>query len=113
MGTRPLTTEVTSMSREGNPYRPNVPDKAMNLAWLILDNCNMQTEHPERKMAIWFPVVLFSSALVIWQRLRFRSPTDMKYGTLKMLGMFKTEIAQLPWDCCVEMESTLDRLMKE
>lgn len=112
MATAP-TTELIRMRAEGRQHQPGISDEAMNLAWLVLDNCNMETESPQRKMAIWFPAVLFSSALVIWQRLRFRSPTDMKYGTLKMLGMFKSEIAQLPWDCCVEMQNTLDRLMKE
>lgn len=90
-----------------------IPDEAMDLAWLVLDNCNIQSEPLGKKLAIWLPVILFQSALVIWQRLRFRSPTDIKYGTLKILSMFKNEISQLPWGCCLEMEATLNRLMKE
>lgn len=108
------TDSVTEPARNGgDESRPNIPDKAMDLAWLVLDNCNLQTEPLGRKLAIWLPVTLFLSALVIWQRLRFRSAADIKYGTLKMLSLFKSEIAQMPWPCCLEMEATLDKLMKE
>jgi hypothetical protein len=102
-----------SATSRRNGRRLEIPDEAMDLAWLVLDNCNFQSETFGRNLAIWLPVVLFQSALVIWQRLRFRSPTDIKHGTLKILGLFKNEIAQLPWACCLEMVITLDRLMKE
>lgn len=88
-------------------------DKALDLAWLVLDSCDIQSEPPSRKLSIWLPAVLFSSALVIWQRLRFRSSNDFKYGTLKVLSMFKNEILQLPWPCCTSMAITLERLMKD
>lgn len=109
------TSDPNIRQPQFNPERrlPDIPDKAMDLAWLVLDKCDIGTEPPERKLAVWLPVILFISALVIWQRLRFRSPTDFRYGTLKVLSMFKGEIMQLPWPCCAEMSSTLDRLMNE
>jgi hypothetical protein len=88
-------------------------DKALDLAWLVLDSCDIQSEPTPRRLSIWLPMVLFLSALVIWQRLRHRPSNDFKYGTLKVLSMFKNEILQLPWPCCPSMAITLDRLMKE
>lgn len=105
------STQAATSKRDGRRFE--IPDEAMDLAWLVLDNCSIQTETFGHKLSIWLPVVLFHSALVIWQRLRFRAPTDMKYGTLKILSMFKNEIVQLPWACCLEMGITLNRLMKE
>jgi len=99
-------------SRDGG-RRIEIPDEAIDFAWLVLDSCNMELETLGNKLAIWLPVILFHSALVIWQRLRFRSPADTKYGTLKILSMFKNEIAQLPWACCAKMQTTLGRLMNE
>jgi hypothetical protein len=88
-------------------------DKALDLAWLVLDSCDIQSEPMSNRLSIWLPVVLFHSALVIWKRLRNRSSNDFKYGTLKVLSMFKNEISLLPWPCCASMAATLDRLMKE
>ncbi len=102
---RPILPPQTKQSQ--------MSDKALDLAWLVLDSCDMQSEPLQRRLSIWLPVVLFYSALVIWQRLRYRSPNDFKYGTLKVLSMFKNEILQLPWPCCPPMAVTLDRLMKE
>ncbi|KAJ9603046.1 hypothetical protein H2200_012341 [Cladophialophora chaetospira] len=96
-----------------NKKQSQMSDKALDLAWLVLDCCDMQTEPLQRRLSIWLPVVLFYSALVIWQRLRSRSSNDFKYGTLKVLSMFKNELLQLPWPCCSPMALTLDRLMKE
>ena len=93
--------------------QPQMSDKALDLAWLVLDSCDIQSEPLHRRLDIWLPMVLFYSALVIWQRLRYRSSNDFKYGTLKVLSMFKNEILQLPWPCCSPMATTLDRLMKE
>jgi hypothetical protein len=90
----------------------NIPDKALDFAWLVLDNCDVRSEPPERKMAIWLPAILYISALVVWQKVRERSSTDMKYGTLRTLNMFKHELEQLPWPCCSEMTLTLDNLMR-
>ncbi|KIW58069.1 hypothetical protein PV05_02619 [Exophiala xenobiotica] len=89
-----------------------IPDKAIDLAWLVFDNCDKASKVPERKVAIWLPIVLFMSSLVIWKKLHSQHPTDLKHGTLRVLGMFKDEIAKLPWPCCAEMTNTLDRLMK-
>lgn len=90
----------------------DIPDKAMDLAWLVLDHCDGNSQNPQRRLALWLPVILFLSALVVWRKLHSQSFTDPKYGSLKVLGMYKDEIAKLPWPCCKEMTNTLDRLMK-
>lgn len=101
-----------SSSRHVGSHGPRIPDKALHLAWLVLDTCDTGTEGSETSLAIWLPVVLFLCALVVWQKLRHRSPTDLKYGSFKVLGMFRDEIDQLPWPCCVEMATVLNRIMK-
>lgn len=90
----------------------DIPDKAINLAWLVFDNCGKTTKSPDHKLAVWLPIVLFMSSLVIWKKLRAQPATDPGYGTLGVLSMFKTELAKLPWPCCTEMITTLDRLME-
>ncbi|KAH8799729.1 hypothetical protein F5884DRAFT_115638 [Xylogone sp. PMI_703] len=91
----------------------DISDKAMDLAWLVLDSCDKRPEPLEGSLAIWLPIVLFLSALVVWQRLRSQPVADLKYGTLKVLSMFSAEITQLPWPCCIEMANTLNMLMKK
>lgn len=89
-----------------------IPDEAMDLAWLVLDQCDKSSKSIKQHLSIWLPNVLFMSALVVWQRLRSQAATDLKFGTLKVLSMFKNEIDRLPWPCCAEMTKTLDRLMQ-
>ena len=99
-------------SSVGHGTKIVVSDEAMKFTWLILDNIDIGREHPERDQSIWIPVVLFYAALVVWQRLRPQSNADGTFGTLKVLGMFKRELEQLPWACCSEMSRTLDEIMR-
>lgn len=89
-----------------------IPDRVFDLAWLILDQCDKSSDSESHRLSIWFPIILFMSALVIWQRLRSHVAVDRSYGTLKMLTPFRNEIARLPWPCCEGMAETLDRLME-
>ncbi|KIW98743.1 uncharacterized protein Z519_00406 [Cladophialophora bantiana CBS 173.52] len=84
-----------------------IPDKALDLAWLILEQCHRLRE--DQRLAIWLPIVLFQSALVVWQKLKSPTP-HRKYGTLRVLNAFSNEISKLPWSCCGEMTETLDKL---
>ena len=88
-----------------------ISDKAMDLAWLVLDTCDQTSQSAEHRLSIWLPIVLFLSALVIWQKLHCQPSTNLKYGSLKVLSMFRNEIARLPWPCCIQMAESLDRLM--
>jgi hypothetical protein len=100
-------SEQAKLSRQSD-----VPDKAMDLPWQILDHCDKTSRSPGRNMAVWLPIVVFLSALVVWHKQRCETTRHMRYGTLKVLGMFKSELAKLPWPCCAEMTRTLDRLME-
>ncbi|KIV92373.1 hypothetical protein PV10_03678 [Exophiala mesophila] len=99
------------------PTRPatkiEVPDKAMDLSWQVLYHCDKASKSSIGAMAIWLPIVVFLSALVVWQKLRSQRPGDIRYGTLKVLTMFQNELAKLPWACCSEMIKLLDRLMNQ
>lgn len=104
-------TELNSQhpgSSDPEPFQ--VPEKAVALAWLVLDHCNKIS--PKEKLSVWLPPIVFLSALVVWQRLRSESPADPKYGTVKVLSLFNHEIAELSWPCTVEMMKTLNRLME-
>ena len=93
------------------PKQFDIPDQTMDLAWLVLDHCDKSSRSGSAQLSIWFPAVLFMSALVIWHRLQPRVAIDRSQGTLRMLGPFRNEIARLPWPCCVGMARTLDQLM--
>ncbi len=90
----------------------DLPDKALDLAWLILDHCTRLSGNSNGRLCIWLPICLFSAALVVWQKLISPAVTDRRYGTLRVLDTFKSEITKLPWPCCAEMTNTLDRLME-
>ncbi|KAJ9641257.1 hypothetical protein H2204_002935 [Knufia peltigerae] len=64
----------------------DIPDKAIDLAWLVLDNCDKASKSPEHKMSIWLPIILFMSSLVVWKKLHSQPSTDLKYGTLRVLS---------------------------
>lgn len=86
-----------------------VSEQAVALAWLVLDHCHKK--FPESQLSVWLPVIVFLSSLVVWQKLRAESATPPRYGILRVLGVFKEEIAGYPWPCSIEMVRTLDRLM--
>ncbi|KAK5024658.1 hypothetical protein LTS07_008504 [Exophiala sideris] len=86
-----------------------VSEKAVALAWLVLDHCHKKPL--DSKLSVWLPVIVFLSALLIWQKVRAESATAPRYGILRVLGVFKDEIASYPWPCSGEMIKTLDRLM--
>ncbi|KIW19381.1 hypothetical protein PV08_03676 [Exophiala spinifera] len=88
----------------------NIPDKAIDLAWLVLDNCDKASKSPEYKTSIWLPIILFMSSLVVWKKLHSQPAAELRYGTLRVLSMFKSELAKLPWPCCSEM---IPRMTKE
>ena len=93
-------------------YRFIIPEKAEELAWLILDQCGKSSTSERNRLSIWLPITLFMSALVLWHRVRSQMAPDRSYGTLRMLTPFRNEIARLPWPCCMSMVRTLDQLME-
>ena len=88
-----------------------VPEDAMRCVWLIVDNVNVEMLPDRAACPLWLPVITYLTALVVWANLR-SSSTQSSYGTLKVLGMFKVELQQMPWPCCIEMISNLDELMR-
>jgi hypothetical protein len=64
-----------------------------------------------QRVSIWLPIVLFSSALIVWHKLQSPVATNRKYGTLSVLTTFKDEIENLLWPYCRTMIKTLDKLM--
>lgn len=107
------TASINSSERAKSTAQFQISDKAIDLPWHILDHCDKSSRSSAPQMAIWLPIVLFLSALVVWHKIRCQTSTQKKYGTLKVLGMFKNELAKLPWPCCTEMMRTLDRLMDQ
>jgi hypothetical protein len=102
--------ETQPTSQDFRPSEPfQVPDKAATLAWQILDCCHKIP--PESRLSVWLPVIVFLSALVVWQRLRTEPVSASQYGTLRVLGLFSKEIAGYRWPCSITMIRTLDGLM--
>lgn len=89
----------------------DISDRALDLAWLILENSDSTRAIPQQRLSIWLPIALFSASLVVWHKLQSTETNKRKYGTLSVLTTFKHEIAKLPWPCCTAMIQTLDTLM--
>jgi hypothetical protein len=88
-----------------------VLDEAAALAWQVLECCSRIS--PESRLSVWLPVIVFLSALVVWQRLRTEPVSASRYGTLRVLSLFSKEIAGYHWPCSIEMIKTLDGLMED
>jgi hypothetical protein len=89
-----------------------VPEDAMRYAWLVVDHVNVERLSDDAACPIWLPLVTYITALVVWANLKSSSSSKSSYGTLKVLGMFKAELQQMPWPCCTEMTKNLDELMR-
>lgn len=110
-----LLPKMAGYSATGNLCNPGmieIPDKAIDLVWLVLDSCEKAFDSPRQKSAIWLPIVLFMSSLVLWNKISYQPEPGHKYGTLRALKTFRSEIVRLPWPCCAEMSTTLSRLTK-
>lgn len=86
-----------------------ISEEALRYAWSVLDHVNVEKLSDRAACPVWLPVVTYITALVVWASLKSSKST---YGTLKVLGMFKAELQQMPWPCCTEMIENLDDLMR-
>ena len=84
-----------------------ITDMAVDAAWQILDQGDTCIRSTKDRLAIWLPLSLFMSALVVWKQI---CSSGSRGGSLKILEPFRTRLASLPWPCCTEMVCTLDRL---
>ncbi|MCJ1472613.1 hypothetical protein MMC13_001262 [Lambiella insularis] len=89
-----------------------VSEGAIRYAWLVLENINVTGDGPRVACPIWLPVVTFLAALVVWRSLKSSSLVKPGFGTLKVLGVFRAELEQMPWSCCTQMVKTLVKLMR-
>jgi len=89
-----------------------ISETAMRCAWLVVDHINIERLPDRAACPVWLPVVTYITALVVWANLKSSSMSRSTYGTLKVLGLFKTELQQMPWPCCTEMAKNLDELMR-
>lgn len=103
-------------SSSGSPSKLGLADiviseAAMRCAWLVVDHVNVERLPRRAACPVWLPVVTYITALVVWANLK-SSMSRSTCGTLKVLGMFKAELQQMPWSCCTEMAKNLDELMR-
>ncbi|KAJ9609572.1 hypothetical protein H2200_005899 [Cladophialophora chaetospira] len=91
----------------------NVSDQSVAHAWAILENVDTRSKDEDTMCAIWSPIIVFYAALVVWARSQQRNDQGTKAGSVKQLLVFKLELERMRWPCCVEMASTLDRLMEQ
>ncbi len=89
-----------------------IPEMAMKYAWSVVDHVNVERLPDRAACPIWLPVITYITALVIWAHLKSSSTSTSTFGTLKVLGIFKAELQQMPWPCCAEMTKNLDDLMR-
>ncbi len=89
-----------------------ISEATMRSAWLVVDHVNVRRLPDRAACPVWLPVVTYITALVVWANLKSSSMSRSTYGTLKVLGMFKVELQQMPWPCCTVMVKNLDELMR-
>lgn len=111
-----LAKYAPAVQREG-PYNAGgsitVSDQAVAHAWTILENVDTKSTDEGTICPIWCPIVVFYGALAVWASIRQQGGQSTKYGSLKQLLAFKIELERMPWPCCEEMASTLDRLLQK
>lgn len=90
----------------------NVPEQAVDCAWQVLDAASECMSDDNLRLSIWLPVAVYFSALVVWKKLQSNGSKEGVRGSMKMLTMFANELVRLPWPCCVEMATTLHKLVK-
>ena len=107
------TTEAAAPCLDGQIGEIDISENTVGHAWLVLDHAATKTLSAGDISPMWLPIVLFYAGLVIWARARLGELKKEKYGSLKLLLVFKLELEKLPWPCCAEMAATLDRLMSK
>lgn len=83
--------------------------EALKNAWRILENVG----HSGELTPVWFPIVLFYASLVVWRMINSNtnSGPNRAHLSLRVLQLFKIELEQMEWPCCITMAETLGRLM--
>lgn len=91
-----------------------ISDMAVSIAWSVLDVASRRSKDSRAQYLcpVWLPVCVFHAALVVWaQQTVAQTQGRRKHGSRIMLLAFKLELAEMPWPCCADMTSTLERLM--
>ena len=108
-----LANYAPTVQREGT-YNAGgsvaIGDQAVAHAWAILEN--VDTNDQSTICPIWSPIVVFYGALAIWARTQQQEGQSTRFGSPKQVLAFKIELERMPWPCCGEMASTLDRLLQ-
>lgn len=107
--------QTAGVQKELNPLeKTSISDESVQFAWAVLDHADGRSDADQVLCPIWFPLSVFFAALVVWARTWLHEetlPYDKPSG-LKQLMAFKLELDRMPWPCCLEMSSTLDRLVQ-
>lgn len=90
----------------------DISDKALDLAWLVLEYSDTTSAPIQQRVSVWLPVIVFASALVVWYKLQCLAGDSRRYGSLSILITFRNQLTKLSWPCCRAMTRTLDRLME-
>ncbi len=92
-------------------YDIDVSEDALCMAWLVLDRA-AERNASESLCPIWLPICVFHAALVVWAHQSFNEAQKCgERRSKRMLLAFKVELEKMPWPCCAEMGTTLERLM--
>ncbi|KAK6429178.1 hypothetical protein LTR95_014677 [Oleoguttula sp. CCFEE 5521] len=89
----------------------DIPPEAVKLAWSVLANTEDSPTIQGKKLAVWLPIVLYLSALVVW---RAHSDDGIPEGPggVRTLGLFASAMQALPWPCCAHMSANLRKLSR-
>ena len=89
-----------------------ISDESVGRAWMILDSSALRSKASEALCPIWLPVIVFHAALIVWANISRKVLQKQGHrGSIRSLLVFKVEVESMPWPCCQDMATTLERLI--
>lgn len=90
----------------------NISDQSVSHAWSVLDIAATSPKCEETLCPAWMPIVVFHAALVVWASISYNKGCGRdKSGSKRALLAFKVELDSMPWPCCADMATFLQKLM--
>jgi len=107
VGYSPARNAPRPTSRDVASQFPVIGDEVRDLAMLVLAHATVKSGDPAIRVQIWLPVVVFQAALAVWAH--STQSTVCQERRPRILASFIRTLNALPWPCCKQMASILQR----
>ncbi len=103
---------ASSLELGPQKFAVEVSEESISHSWLVLDTTAARGKSSAPLCPVWLPIIVFHASLAVWAKLQNTETSKYDtYSSTKVLLAFRAELSAMEWPCCVEMASTLDRLM--